>query len=316
MKILYDNVQLALTPTAIAIGVFDGLHVGHQELVRRLVAIAHERGCAATIVTFDPHPASVLAPSHAPRLLSTLAQRLEGFGALGVDQVRIIGFTPELAVETAEEFVDRVLVGELDCKVVLAGDDTHFGRDRMGNTDLLIALSHEYGFAVESCESFGDDGRYSSSRVRNALEQGDCDAAARILGRPFVMRGTVVHGDHRGREIGYPTANLLLADSQVLPELGIYAGAAQVAGTWRAAAISVGKRPHFYDDGAVLVEVHLPDFTGDLYGMVLDVAFLHRLRGEAAFETLEDLLSQMSRDVASTVAIFLEFTPEGVILLG
>ncbi len=313
MKILYDDQPRAQGPTTVALGVFDGVHRGHLALIERLVAFANEHDATPTVITFDPHPASVLSPLHAPSTISTLDQRLEWFAALGVAQVRLITFTEDVANETASEFVHRVLLDELGAVAVLAGDDTHFGRGRAGGIEALRAASDR--FVLEQVTSFGDEHRFSSSLVRAALAEGDCEAAAEILGRPFVLRGTVVHGDHRGREIGFPTANMLTADAQALPALGIYAGAAFVAGEWRCAAVSVGKRPHFYDDGALLVEVHLPGFSGDLYGTSVDTAFLHRLRGEAAFASLEELLEQIARDVAASQEIFSNFTPHAPFLL-
>jgi len=313
--VLTDAAPQSPRPTAVALGVFDGAHRGHQDLIARLVTLAAAHDAQPTIITFSPDPARVLAPLTAPGVIATLEQRLEWFGELGVTQVRVLSFDEESANESADDFIARVVVGELGAVAVLAGDDTHFGRDRSGGVASLMAAADHFGFVVEQCPSFGGDTRVSSSLVRAALRAGECETASALLGRPFVLRGTVVHGDHRGREIGFPTANLLTADDQVLPSLGIYAGAAHVQGAWRAAAISVGKRPHFYDDGALLVEVHLPQFQGDLYGTSMDVAFLHRLRGEAAFASLEELLEQIGRDVAESQGIFEKFTPESSRLL-
>ncbi len=316
MNVVTDEMATtAAQPSVVAIGVFDGLHRGHQLVIAQLVATARERGATPTVVTFDPHPAEILAPSRAPRLLMTLAQRLEGLAALGVEQVRLVNFTIAVAEETASEFVARVVVRELGAIAVVAGDDTHFGRNREGDTEALLAMGHEMGFSVVQCPTYGEPGRFSSTKAREALALGDLSAVSAQLGHNFALRGTVVHGDHRGREIGFPTANLLLADAQALPGLGIYATAVLVEGEWRAGAVSVGTRPQFYDEGAVLVEVYLPDFSGDLYTQTLDVVFLERLRGEATFESVEALIEQMHRDVAKTLEIFTNFTPAAPYLL-
>ena len=316
MRITTDGeVGVSETRSVVALGVFDGLHRGHQMLIAQLRRLADEFDAEACVVTFDPHPASILAPSKAPRLISTLSQRLEGLAALGVMHTRVVTFNAETAAETAEEFVSRVLVDELGAVAILVGDDTHFGRNRSGNVALLRSLGPEMNFDVIEAPSYGDPERFSSTHVRSALLEGELALAEALLGHPFVLRGTVVHGDHRGREIGYPTANLLLADAQLIPRLGIYAAAAWVEGEWRAAAVSVGQRPQFYDEGAVLVEAHLPGFSGDLYAQTIDIAFIQRLRAEAKFETLDALLRQMSSDVTDTVEIFRKFTPSGPFLL-
>jgi len=299
--------------SVVAIGIFDGLHRGHQEVLATVCREAIARQATATVVTFDPHPRAVLSPEHAPKLLSRLDQRLDGLRALGIERVVVIPFDQEAAQEEAESFVERVLIGELAACAVVAGDDTHFGHDRRGDLALLFEYANAGAFDVLASPTYGDNGRFSSSGVRDHLAAGDVAGATHILGHPFVLRGTVVHGDHRGRELGFPTANLDLNPTQALPALGIYAAAAYAQGAWRAAAVSVGTRPQFYDAGALLVEVHLPGFAGDLYGETLDVAFLARLRGEATFGSVDELLVQMARDVTATQELFQGFTPSALI---
>lgn len=312
--------------SCVAIGVFDGLHRGHQRVIELLLqfANARERNEIATVVTFDPHPAQVLAPDHAPKLIGTIEQRLEGLEALGVEQVRVLTFSHDLAQLSPEEFATRVLVDELRVTGVLIGRDFRFGHNRTGDVDTLSVIGTKHGFDVEAVPSFGaphpgstfGTPRWSSSAVRSALGFGEVDAANEMLGRPFVLRGVVEHGDARGGELGFPTANVLGAEHQLIPELGIYAGAARTPDRqWRAAAISVGTRPQFYEDGPMLVEVHLPGFEGNLYDEVLDVAFLMRLRGEQKFDGVTELVAQIGRDVAETVAIFKKFTPQDSSLL-
>ena len=305
-----------LRPSVVAFGVFDGLHLGHQALIEHVVRLARESGSYATVITFDPHPALVLSPLNAPELIATLEQRLEGLERLGVDQVGVLGFNEFAARESATAFVERILVGSLGTADLVVGDDVHFGRDREGDVALLVREGQRHGFRVHSSPTYGGAERFSSTAVRASLERGDVTGASAILGRPFVLRATVEHGDARGRELGFPTANLALSARQKLPQRGIYAAAARWGNEpWRCAAVSVGTRPQFYQGGQLLVEVHLPDFEGDLYGAVLDVAFLERLRGEGTFETLDDLVAQMTLDVVRSREIFEKFTPEGWVLL-
>jgi len=301
-------------PSHVAIGVFDGLHLGHQKVIETLLSLDGRSG-VATVVTFDPHPALVLAPGRTTRLLQTLEQRLEGLEALGVEQVRVVTFGPELAQMSAEEFVQRVLVDELRAAHVLVGKDFRFGHDRLGDVSTLRREGDVAGFAVSEAPTYGAP-RWSSTLVRTALDRGDLEEANAVLGRPFVLRGDVEHGDARGRELGFATANLALATHQAIPQIGIYAGAARTDdANWHGAAISIGTRPQFYDDGPLLVEVHLPDFNADLYGQRLDVAFLERLRGEMTFGGVDELVAQIAVDVEQTREIFKKFSPSDSLLL-
>jgi riboflavin kinase/FMN adenylyltransferase len=312
-----ETSKLSDFDSVIAIGVFDGLHRGHQAVIEMLLHLDGERARDAvpTIVTFDPHPALVLAPERELRLLGTLEQRLEGFEALGIEQVRVVTFDEELASESASDFVGRVLAGELHAWEIVVGEDFRFGHDRCGDVALLSAEGQRYGFGVYEAPTFGEP-RWSSTAVREALEVGDLDSANATLGRPFVLRGRVVHGDARGGELGFATANLATEALQLVPLEGIYAGAARTPDrTWRPAAISIGTRPQFYDHGPVLVEVHLPVYDGDLYDTTLDVAFLARLRGEAVFTDVAALVDQIGRDVEQTLEIFEKFSPFGSALL-
>lgn len=289
---------------AVAIGVFDGLHRGHVAVVERLLAHANTGALRSCVVTFDPHPAQLLAPLQAPRLLATLEQRVEGLRALGVDEVRVVHFDRARSQQGARDFVTELLVGELAAKVVVVGEDFRFGHDRLGSVALLNEMGPHHDFSVDAVALFGGVTKWSSSAVRAALNAGDVDGANDILGYVFCVRGDVVHGDARGRTLGYPTANVEIAVHQQLPTVGIYAGATRIGGRTWPAAISVGTRPQFYNDGVVLVEVHVPGFDGDLYGTSLDVMFLRRLRDEATFASLEDLIAQIGADVAKSQEIF------------
>ncbi len=311
MIVLRDGESSALSgrSAVVGIGVFDGLHLGHQKVIGQVLRLAELRGAVATIVTFDPHPAWVLAPERAPLLLGTLDQRLEGIEALGVEQVRILTFDQHLASESATDFVERVLVDEMRAKDVVVGQDFRFGHERTGDVALLEGEGRRHGFDVVAEPIHGGATRWSSTVVRQALLDADIEQANATLGRPFALRGTVVHGDARGGDLGFPTANLELAPRQLVPRTGIYAGAVRLPDrTWWPAAISIGTRPQFYDDGALLVEVHVPGFTGDLYAASLDVAFAARLRGEMTFPGVPQLVTQIDLDVGQTIEIFKKFS--------
>ncbi|HEY5262907.1 MAG TPA: bifunctional riboflavin kinase/FAD synthetase [Acidimicrobiales bacterium] len=305
-----ETSKLSSRDSVMAIGVFDGLHLGHQAVIDMLLHLERDRArdAVSSVVTFDPHPAQILAPEHAPRLLGTLEQRLEGFEALGIEQLRVVTFDRHLASESASDFIARVLVDELHACEIVVGEDFRFGHDRMGDVALLRAEGQRLGFGVYEAPSFGEP-RWSSSAVREALERGDIDAATSTLGRPFVLRGRVEHGDARGGELGFATANVATEPRQLMPLEGIYAGAARTPDRqWRRAAISIGTRPQFYEHGPLLVEVHLPGYEGDLYDASLDVAFLSRLRGEEVFSDVEALVAQIGRDVQLTIEIFKKFS--------
>lgn len=317
VKVLREEFRESSGPSAVAMGVFDGLHLGHQKVIDRLREVARRHKVIATVVTFDPHPALVLAPERAPLQIGTLEQRLEGLERLGVRQVRVLDFDEQLAREGAAPFVNRVLVRELQTRHVIVGEDFQFGHNRDGDIELLRVEGLRHGFNVHPAPLFGDGHRWSSTRVRQALQGGDLEQANAILGRPFTLRGRVEHGDARGRDLGYPTANLALRERQIVPGLGIYAGAVRTPdGGWWPGAISVGTRPQFYDDGATLVEAHLPGFDGDLYESDVDVAFLQHLRDEMAFSDVDQLITQIDLDVAQTLDIYGKFSPGASTLLG
>jgi len=289
---------------AVAIGVFDGLHRGHVAVVKRLLDHARAQDLRSCVVTFDPHPAYVLGPENAPRLLATLDQRVEWLRALGVDEVRVIRFDDERAHQSARDFVDDVLVKELAAKVVVVGEDFRFGHDREGSVDLLEEVGVAKDFVVDPVPLFGDTNKWSSTAVRFALDEGDVEGANAILGRAFAVRGLVVRGDARGRELGFPTANVEISAHQQLPKVGIYAGAVFIAQRPWPAAISVGRRPQFYENGSILLEVHVVGFHGDLYATSLEVVFLRHLRDETTFDSLDGLIAQIGADVARTQEIF------------
>ena len=292
--------------SVVTIGAYDGVHEGHKKVLRLVRDLADARHLDAALVTFDRHPAQVVRPDSAPKLLSSLDQKLELLTALELlDVVCVLHFDEERSHETAEEFVREVLVGLLRARVVVVGADFHFGHRRGGNVALLEQMGTDLGFEVVGLGLVapqGDHEPFSSTRVRGALANGDVAIAARLLGHPHEVRGTVVQGDQRGRELGFPTANVAVPEEICLPADGIYAGEyCGPDGVRRPPAISLGRRPTFYEDAEhSLLEAHLLDFDGDLYGQPAAVRFVERLRGEQRFDSVDALVEQMGKDVEAT----------------
>jgi riboflavin kinase/FMN adenylyltransferase len=294
------------TGSVITIGVYDGVHLGHEKVLRLVRELAVARGLEAVCVTFDRHPAEVVRPESAPKQLTTLEQRLELLDATGyLDTCLVLTFDAERSREPAEDFVREVLVDGFRARVVVVGADFHFGHGRGGNVALLERMGAELGFEVVGLGLVAADEDpsgepYSSTRIRTLLAEGDVAGAARLLGRPHEVRGTVEVGDQRGRELGFPTANLSVPHSICLPAEGVYAGSLVDGGRIeRAAAISLGRRPTFYEEGASLLEAHVLDFDDDLYGQYVKVRFLEWLRGQERFDSVDELVAQMTRDVAA-----------------
>jgi riboflavin kinase / FMN adenylyltransferase len=299
--------------SVITIGAYDGVHRGHQAVIARVRAMAAERDLTPVVVTFDRHPASVVRPEAAPPLLTDLAQKLELLESTGVAMVFVVRFTAEAATEPAEAFVQRVVVDCLSAQLVVVGDDFHFGAGRQGNVTMLEGLGPTLGFEVSPLRLVGADGqvapsgtpKVSSTAVRAAVRAGDVAGAAGLLGRHHEVRGVVGHGDKRARVLGYPTANVEVPDDICLPADGIYAAwYVEPDGQTHPAAISLGRRPTFYDDQPYsLLEAHLLDVPEagdaggiDLYGQPARIRFVERLRAEERFDTVEALVAQMGRD--------------------
>lgn len=299
-----------LAGSVVTIGAYDGVHLGHRAVIGQVRDLAAERGLATVVVTFDRHPAAVVRPESAPLLLTDLDQKLELLAGTGVDVAMVVHFDEVRAKEPAEEFVDELLVGCLAARVVVVGDDFHFGHRRRGNVELLRELGPRLGFEVAPVHLVGLDGspapagqlKVSSTAIRAALRAGDLDSANALLGRHHEVRGVVGHGDKRARDLGFPTANVEVPDEVCLPADGIYAAWYQRPdGAPRPAAVSLGRRPTFYDDQPYsLLEAHLLDVDDpaslDLYGEAARVRFVHRLRDEERFDSVEALVAQMGRD--------------------
>ena len=291
-----------LPGSVVTIGAFDGIHLGHQALLRQVREKGVERGLPTALVTFDRHPAQVVRPETAPKLLTNLDQRLELLEATGlVDQAVVLTFDDDRRQESAENFVTEVLRGCLRARLVVVGADFHFGNARRGNVALLERMGRDLGFDVVGIELVSNPGEvtYSSTLVRRRLADGDGRGAAEILGRVHEVRGTVVEGDRRGRELGFPTANVAVPEEICLPAAGIYAGTFTGSdGVERPAALSLGRRPTFYTDQPyLLLEAYLLDFEGDLYGQTAAVGFVDRIRAEERFDSVDALVAAMHRDI-------------------
>jgi riboflavin kinase / FMN adenylyltransferase len=308
MEVLRDLSACPRPPegTAVTIGAYDGVHLGHKAVIAEVKRRAADNGLASAVVTFDRHPASVVRPESAPRLLTDLDQKLELLAATGIDYCLVVTFDETRSRESAEDFVREVLDRCLAARLVVVGEDFHFGHGRAGNVNLLRRMGADLGFDVDPLELVATDGRpaagegerVSSTRIRMALVEGRLDEANRLLGRPHEVRGVVARGDKRGRELGFPTANVSVPGDILLPADGIYAGWFERAdGSVHPAAISLGRRPTFYVQAhASLLEAHLLDFEGDLYDEHAKVRFVAWLRGEERFESVEALVEQIGRD--------------------
>ncbi|MDQ2648647.1 MAG: bifunctional riboflavin kinase/FAD synthetase [Actinomycetota bacterium] len=291
--------------TVVTIGAYDGVHLGHQAVIAQMRRRADDLGISSTVVTFDRHPASVVRPESAPRLLTDIEQKLELLATTGVDRCLVITFDEVRSKEPAEDFVQTVLVDGLGARIVIVGDDFHFGYQRKGTTDLLRTLGSQLGFEVETIPLLDASGnpaaggdKASSTAVRHALVEGDLGRANAMLGRHHEVRGVVAHGDERGRELGFPTANVSVPGDILLPADGIYAGwFVRADGSVHPTAISLGRRPTFYAEAhASLLEAHVLDFEGDLYDEAVRVQFVARLRGEVKFESIDALIAQIAAD--------------------
>ena len=288
----------------VTIGVFDGVHQGHRRVLHLVRELANSRSLDAVCVTFDRHPAQVVRPDSAPRLITGLDHKLELIAATNLlDLVAVIGFDEERSKESAGDFVREVLVDRMRARLVVVGADFHFGHGRTGNVAMLDAIGADLGFEVLGLGLVAppdDPGHvaYSSTRIRQMLSDGNVRESALMLGRPHEVRGVVAHGDARGREIGFPTANVLVPSEILLPSDGIYAGTLLTPdGVEHPSAISLGRRPTFYaDQGYSLLEAHLLDFEGDLYGQAVAVRFIEWIRGEEKYDSVEALTAQIQRD--------------------
>ncbi len=289
--------------SSLTIGVFDGVHRGHRALIARLDA-----ELTKTVLTFDPHPVEVLRPGTAPRLITTIEERTALLGSAGIDLVGVLDLS-EIRELAPDEFVMEVLVKRLRMKHLILGPDFRFGRDRTGDVSLLLEMGRRNGFDVEVVELISDEqGPVSSSRIRRMIESGRVSEAAEHLTTRFCVTGPVIHGDKRGATIGFPTANLAPPSRKVIPLDGVYAAFAHLGGTVRDAAVNVGRRPTF-GGGELVIEAHIMDFDGEIYGEELTLEFVEYLREELDFSEVDDLIEQMGEDVARSAELLESTAP-------
>jgi len=305
MKIFHGTENANIQkPTVLTLGVFDGLHLGHQKIMQTVVERAAEVGATPTAITFDPHPRAVLHPETAPPLLQTLDQRLANFEVLGVEQAIVVHFDREFANQPAEDFLHEIIHDRLHAKEVYLGKGFAFGKNRGGNIELLREMSKELGFFADEVSEVQLRGhRISSSKIRDLLDTGHVNLARRMLGRPYGVEGVIVRGNRRGHTIGFPTANLH-PHNRVIPKFGVYATASLVDGVWRKSITNIGVRPTFGKDLEPSIESYIFDFDGDLYGDVLRVRFLHRIRDERKFSGIDELKDQIERDTHRALNYF------------
>lgn len=289
---LPDVERIRPSPRRVAVGTFDGVHLGHREVIRG----------SDTVLTFEPHPTAVIRPDAAPRLLTDFARKAQLVASLGVQELVVIPFDAQFAARSAQDFLDDVLVGRLAATHVAVGENFRFGHKAQGDPDLLRSDAR---FETRVAELVEIDGEIvSSSHIRGLVLGGAVEYAGRLLGDPFTLAGEVVQGDRRGRELGYPTANLVPSTAFVTPGHGVYAARATTStGATYAAAVSIGVRPTFVTGRGELIEAYLLDFSGDLYASRLEIAFLKRLRGEKRFSSVDTLIAQMALDVEAARAI-------------
>ncbi|HXG83968.1 MAG TPA: bifunctional riboflavin kinase/FAD synthetase [Pyrinomonadaceae bacterium] len=305
MKIFHGTENASISrPTVLTLGVFDGLHLGHQQIMQTVVERARATRSVPTAITFDPHPRSVLYPENAPPLLQTLDQRLAAFEVLGIEQAIVIRFNKNFANQDAEKFLRETVYERLQSKEVYLGKGFAFGKNRGGNIESLKKLSGELGFVADEVpEVCLRNQRISSSKIRHLLAGGRVNLARRMLGRPYGVEGQIARGFERGRTIGFPTANLKPVN-RVIPRFGVYATATLIENKWRRSITNVGIRPTFEGDKEPSIETYIFDYAGDLYGDVLRVRFLHRIRDERKFGGIEELKTQIAADSQTALDYF------------
>jgi riboflavin kinase / FMN adenylyltransferase len=287
--------EKSIGDAVVAVGSFDGVHLGHQHVLNRVKELAASTGSRSAVITFEPHPRCVLEPAGCPKSITTIEERLGLLHLLGVDDGMVLKFTPQVAQLSAAEFI-AALGAAMRIRTVVCGPDFGFGHRRQGNPDWL----REHGVPVEVVEPFLRDGEeLHSSAIRKLLGEGDVPAATRLLGRPFVLGGTVEHGAEVGRGLGFPTANLAVQLNKLVPAQGIYAVHVKSSSGRHLGALNIGYRPTFGGD-RLTIEVFILDFDGDLYGQQLEVSFVARLRDEKKFASAEDLAEAIASDVAET----------------
>lgn len=310
MKIFNDINEITRDDrTILTVGTFDGVHRGHQEIIKRVVDISNQESLRNLVITFYPHPRKVIKPESSIQLLTTQKEQSELLKQLGVDNHLKIKFTPSFSEVTSYQFIKEYIVEKIGVTKIVIGHDHHFGKAREGNVGFLKSISKEFGFDVIEIPSFEIDSVVvSSSAIRNELLKGNISFANKMLGRNYSLSGEVVKGDGRGRTLGYPTANIQLDDEEkLLPMLGIYAVYIFIEDKKHYGLLSIGKRPTFYNNGNIIPEVFIYDFNSDIYGYNVKVEIIEKIRGEEKFNSAEELINQMNKDKQNGLEIFNKF---------
>jgi riboflavin kinase/FMN adenylyltransferase len=294
--------------TILTLGTFDGIHPGHLKIIDKLVGCSKEKGCRNVVITFHPHPRTVLGSNNSVKMLSTQDEKITLLEKHGVENFLAINFTKEFASLTAEEFIYDYLINGIGLSEIVLGHDHHFGKGRTGNVELLKEIGAKEKFSVTTVDAFFiNDEVVSSTKIRNALNEGDLKRANNLLGRYYSFSGTVIGGDKRGRELGYPTANIKLSSQEkLLPAIGIYAVKVLLENEYHFGLLSIGKRPTFYNEGELVTEVYIYNFNREIYGEYITIDLVERLRGEEKFNSAEELINQMNKDKENGLKIFNE----------
>ncbi len=307
MQIFYNLKDLTKNKnTVLTLGTFDGIHPGHLEIIDKLVSRSKEKGCRSVVITFYPHPRTILGNDNSVKMLTTQEEKIELLEKLGVENLLIVKFTKEFASLSAEDFIYDYLINGIGLTEIVLGHDHHFGKGRRGNAELLKKIGDKEGFIVTKAEAFMIDGEaVSSTKIRNALAEGDIIRANKLLGRNYKFSGVVVGGDKRGRELGFPTANIKLSSQEkLLPASGVYAVKVIVENENYTGLLSIGKRPTFYNQGELVSEVYIYDFNREIYGAKVTTELVERLRGEVKFNSADELINQMNLDKENGYKIF------------
>ena len=292
--------------TILTLGTFDGIHPGHLKIIDKLVSCSKEKGCRNVVLTFYPHPRTVLGNGNSVKMLTTQEEKIKLLEKHGVENLLTINFTKEFASLNAEDFIFDYLINGIGLREIVLGHDHHFGKERKGNVELLKQIGAKEDFIVTTAEAYLIDGEVvSSTKIRSAIAEGDIAKTNKLLGRNYEFSGVVVGGDKRGRELGFPTANIkLTSQEKLLPASGIYAVKTNVENENHFGLLSIGKRPTFYNEGELVTEVYIFDFNREIYGKTVTVELVERLRGEEKFNSAEELINQMNKDEENGRKIF------------
>jgi riboflavin kinase / FMN adenylyltransferase len=291
--------------TVLTLGIFDGVHLGHRKIIEKLKKKAAVSNCRNLVITFSPHPRNVISGKRDLKLLTTIEEKIKLLEEIGVENFLIINFTKEFSQLSSEKFFNDYIIERIGIKEIVVGYDHHFGKGRSGDINTLRKMGMQFGFDVTSVEPFKiDNEAVNSTKIRKALAEGNIKVANSFLGREYSFSGTVVEGDKRGRELGFPTANILLDEEKLLPMMGIYAVEFLFDDEKHKGLLSIGIRPTFYDSGKIVVEVYLYDFNRDIYNKKITVRIIDWVRGEEKFSSAEALVEQMQKDKIKGLEIF------------